>query len=196
MKTKLNFNMWIPTRILFGADELKNLHRQEMPGKKALLAISNGKSTRANGYLAATEEQLRLAGIESVVFDRIEANPLKSTVMAGAAAAREHGCDMIVALGGGSVMDAAKAIAAMSTNDGDLWDYVSGGSGKGLPLAHEPLPVIAITTTAGTGSEVDQWGVVTNPDTNEKIGFGCAETFPVLSVVDPEMMLTTKTLPS
>lgn len=91
MKTKLNFNMWIPTRILFGADELKNLHRQEMPGKKALLAISNGKSTRANGYLAATEEQLRLAGIESVVFDRIEANPLKSTVMAGAAAAREHG---------------------------------------------------------------------------------------------------------
>ena len=62
-----------------------------MPGKKALLAISNGKSTRANGYLAATEEQLRLAGIESVVFDRIEANPLKSTVMAGAAAAREHG---------------------------------------------------------------------------------------------------------
>ena len=101
MKTKLNFNMWIPTRILFGADELKNLHRQQMPGKKALLAISNGKSTRANGYLAATEEQLRLAGIESVVFDRIEANPLKSTVMAGAAAAREHGCDMIVALGGG-----------------------------------------------------------------------------------------------
>ena len=60
MKTKLNFNMWIPTRILFGADELKNLHRQQMPGKKALLAISNGKSTRANGYLAATEEQLRL----------------------------------------------------------------------------------------------------------------------------------------
>ena len=60
MKTKLNFNMWIPTRILFGADELKNLHRQEMPGKKALLAISNGKSTRENGYLAATEEQLRL----------------------------------------------------------------------------------------------------------------------------------------
>jgi len=50
MKTKLNFNMWIPTRILFGADELKNLHRQQMPGKKALLAISNGKSTRANGY--------------------------------------------------------------------------------------------------------------------------------------------------
>ena len=144
MKTKLNFNMWIPTRILFGADELKNLHRQEMPGKKALLAISNGKSTRANGYLAATEEQLRLAGVESVVFDRIEANPLKSTVMAGAAAAREHGCDMIVALGGGSVMDAAKAIALMASNDGDLWDYVFGGTGKEQQAEHAPLPVLSL----------------------------------------------------
>lgn len=188
MKTKLNFNMWIPTRILFGADELKNLHRQQMPGKKALLAISNGKSTRANGYLAATEEQLRLAGIESVVFDRIEANPLKSTVMAGAAAAREHGCDMIVALGGGSVMDAAKAIALMASNDGDLWDYVFGGTGKEQQAGHAPLPLIAITTTAGTGSEVDPWGVVTNEQTHEKIGVEAG--FPVLAVVDPKLMLT------
>ena len=136
--------------------------------EKALLAISNGKSTRANGYLGATEEQLRLAGIESVVFDRIEANPLKSTVMAGAAAAREHGCDMIVALGGGSVMDAAKAIALMASNDGDLWDYVFGGTGKEQQAEHAPLPVIAITTTAGTGSEVDPWGVVTNEQTHER----------------------------
>ena len=188
MKTKLNFNMWIPTRILFGADELKNLHRQQMPGKKALLAISNGKSTRANGYLAATEEQLRLAGIESVVFDRIEANPLKSTVMAGAAAAREHGCDMIVALGGGSVMDAAKAIALMASNDGALWDYVFGGTGKEQQAEHAPLPVIAITTTAGTGSEVDPWGVVTNEQSHEKIGVEAG--FPVLAVVDPKLMLT------
>ena len=180
--------MWIPTRILFGADELKNLHRQQMPGKKALLAISNGKSTRANGYLAATEEQLRLAGIESVVFDRIEANPLKSTVMAGAAAAREHGCDMIVALGGGSVMDAAKAIALMASNDGDLWDYVFGGTGKEQQAGHAPLPLIAITTTAGTGSEVDPWGVVTNEQTHEKIGVEAG--FPVLAVVDPKLMLT------
>lgn len=188
MKTKLNFNMWIPTRILFGADELKNLHSQQMPGKKALLAISNGKSTRANGYLAATEEQLRLAGVESVVFDRIEANPLKSTVMAGAAAAREHGCDMIVALGGGSVMDAAKAIALMASNDGDLWDYVFGGTGKEQQAEHAPLPVVAVTTTAGTGSEVDPWGVVTNEQTHEKIGVEAA--FPVLAVVDPKLMLT------
>ena len=188
MKTKMNFDMWIPTRILFGAGELQNLHRQAMPGSKALLVISNGTSTRANGYLAATEEQLRMAGIETVVFDRIEANPLKSTVMAGAAAARGNGCDLVVELGGGSVMDADKAIAMMAVNDGDLWDYVSGGTGKGMKPAHEPLPLVAISTTAGTGSEADAWGVVTNSETHEKIGVKGA--FPVLSVVDPRLMLT------
>ncbi len=188
MKTKMNFNMWIPTRILFGADELQNLHRQALPGSKALLVISNGKSTRTNGYLATTEEQLRMAGVESVVFDRIEANPLKSTVMAGAASARGNGCDMVVALGGGSVMDAAKAIALMATNGGDLWDYVSGGTGKGMKPAHEPLPLVAISTTAGTGSEADAWGVITNAETHEKIGVEGA--FPVLSIVDPRLMLT------
>lgn len=188
MKTKMNFGMSIPTRILFGAGELQNLHSLPMPGHKALLVISNGKSTRANGYLATTEEQLRLAGVDTVLFDRIEPNPLKSTVMAGAAAARENGCDMVVALGGGSVMDAAKAIALMAVNDGDLWDYVFGGTGKGLSPACEPLPLVAITTTAGTGSEVDPWGVVTNAGTHEKIGVEGA--FPVLAIVDPALMLT------
>lgn len=108
--------------------------------------------------------------------------------MAGAAAAREHGCDMIVALGGGSVMDAAKAIALMASNDGDLWDYVFGGTGKEQQAGHAPLPLIAITTTAGTGSEVDPWGVVTNEQTHEKIGVEAG--FPVLAVVDPKLMLT------
>ena len=98
----MSFNMYVPTRILFGAGELNNLHTQKMPGKKAMIVISSGKSARANGYLARTEEQLKLAGIESRVFDKVEANPLKSTVMAGGAFAKENGCDFIVALGGGS----------------------------------------------------------------------------------------------
>jgi alcohol dehydrogenase len=161
--------MYVPTRVLFGAGELNNLHAQKMPGKKAMVVISNGKSTRVNGYLARTEEQLKLAGVESVVFDKVEPNPLKSTVMAGGAFAKENRCDFIVALGGGSVMDAAKAIATMATNDGDCWDYMGGGTGKGMPIAKKPLPVIAITTTAGTGSEVDQWGVITNQETHEKM---------------------------
>ena len=102
MKTNLNYDMFVPTRTLFGAGTLNELHAQPMPGRKALLVISNGRSTRANSYLSRTEEQLRMAGVETVLFDRVEANPLKSTVMAGGAMARENGCDMIVALGGGS----------------------------------------------------------------------------------------------
>lgn len=191
----MSFQMYVPTRIIFGAGELAHLHEQltgdkaGFVGKKALIIISNGKSTRENGSLSKTEEQLKMAGIESVVFDKIMANPLKSTVMEGAAAARENQCDFIVALGGGSVMDASKAIAAMATNDGDLWEYIVGGSGKGKALVNEPLPIIAITTTAGTGSEVDQYGVISNDETNEKIGFGGYDSlFPKVAVVDPELM--------
>lgn len=117
------------------------------------------------------------------------ANPLKSTIDEGAKAAKDNGCDFIVALGGGSVMDASKAIATMATNDGDLWDYVFGGTGKGQLLKAAPLPIIAITTTAGTGSEVDQFGVITNDVTNEKIGYGGDDRlFPVIAIVDPELM--------
>jgi alcohol dehydrogenase len=76
----------------------------------------------------------------------------------------------------------------MAANEGDYWDYISGGSGKGLPVRHDPLPVVAITTTAGTGTEADPWAVITNG--NEKIGFGYDKTFPVLSIVDSELMDT------
>ncbi|CAK7018809.1 MAG: 1,3-propanediol dehydrogenase [Desulfovibrio sp.] len=187
----MKYQMYIPTRTLFGAGELNNLNIQEMPGRKAMVVISNGKSVRENGALARTEEQLHLAGVETAVFGKVEANPLKSTVMEGAAFARENGCDFVVALGGGSVMDAAKIMAMMATNPGDLWDYVAGGTGKNKPLENRPLPVVCITTTAGTGSEVDAWGVVTNPETQEKIGCGGMDSlFPVLAVVDPELMTT------
>lgn len=186
----MSYNMYVPTRTLFGAGQLHNLHEQKMPGKKAMLIISNGKSARANGYLARTEEQLKSAGIETVVFDKVEANPLRSTVMEGGVFAKENNCDFIVALGGGSCMDAAKGIAVMATNDGDYWDYVFGGTGKEKPMEHKPLPVIAITTTAGTGSETDPWAVVTHEKNHEKIGYGDDALFPVLAIVDPELMLT------
>ncbi len=187
----MGFDFYVPTKVLFGAGQLNNLNIQQMPGQKAMVVISNGKSTKNNGSLARLEEQLKLAGKEYAVFDRIQANPLKSTVMEGGQFARDNGCDFIVALGGGSVMDASKAIAMVATNEGDLWNYVDGGSGKGMKLANKPLPIVAITTTAGTGSEVDQWGVVTHDENNEKIGVGgLDELFPVLSIVDPELMVT------
>lgn len=183
------FNMYVPTRFVFGKGRLSELHQQKMPGKKAMIAISSGKSVRENGALSRTQEQLRLAGVETAVFDQIGSNPTKTVVMEGARFARANGCDFIVALGGGSVMDASKAIAMMAVNDGNLWDYVGGKTGKGLPLRNDPLPIVCITTTAGTGSEADQWGVVTNEETNEKIGVGGYDSsFPVLSIIDPELM--------
>lgn len=190
MNTRMNFSFYNPTRILFGVGELNNLHKQTMPGKKALLLISNGKSTKVNGSLNRTIEQLEKAGIEYAIFDKIMENPYRSVVMEGAAFAKENTCDFILALGGGAVLDASVAIAAMATNPGDLWDYVFGGTGKAMPLKNPGLPIVTIATTSGTGSEINCWGVISNPDTNEKIGFGAPELTPVLAIVDPELMRT------
>lgn len=98
--------------------------------EKALLLTSNGKSTKENGYLDRTIEQLEKAGAAYVLFDKIMENPLKEIVMEGAQFARKNHCDFIVALGGGAVLDASVAISAMATHDGDLWDYVVGGTAK------------------------------------------------------------------
>lgn len=190
MNTRMNFSFYNPTRILFGVGELNNLHKQTMPGKKALLLISNGKSTKVNGSLDRTIEQLEKAGIEYAIFDKIMENPYKSVIMEGAAFAKENACDFILALGGGAVLDTSVAIAAMATNPGDLWDYVFGGTGKAMPLKNPGLPIVTIATTSGTGSEINSWGVISNPDTNEKIGFGAPELTPVLAIVDPELMRT------
>lgn len=185
---KFNFNN--PTNIIFGSGTLNELRKQKMPGKKAMVLISNGKSTKENGYLDRTLEQLKAANVEAAVWAGIMENPLKEAVMEGAAFAKENGCDFIVALGGGAVLDSAVAISAMATNEGDLWDYVQGGTGKGKPLANPGLPIVTITTTAGTGSEINCWGVISNLETNEKIGFGDPCLVPVLAIVDPELMKT------
>lgn len=190
METNMNYNQYIPTHILFGAGQLNNLHTQTMPGKKALIIISNGKSTRANGYLTRTEEQLHQVGVETKIFDGVAPNPTVANSEAGAEAARDFGADFLVALGGGSVMDCSKAIALLATNNGELWDYVSIGTGKGQTIANKPLPIIAITTTAGTGSETDGCGVITKEDTNEKAFIMHPALFPFLAVVDAELMLS------
>lgn len=187
----MNYQFYVPTRTLFGVGMLNELHNRTMSGKKAMVVISNGKSMKTTGILERVLKELLAAGVETAVFDKVQANPLRSTVMEGAAFARENSCDFVVALGGGSVMDASKAMAAMVTNDGDIWDYMFGGTGGGKVLINKALPVICITTTAGTGSEADQWGVITNDETNEKIGFGGYDClFPVLSVVDPKLMVS------
>ena len=182
------FDYYMPARILFGKGKLKELNKARLPGKKALIVISAGNSMKRLGILQRLQEQLDMAGVGHVLFDKILPNPIKQHVMEGAALAKEAGCDFVIGLGGGSSMDSAKSIAVMATNPGDYWDYISGGTGKGLEVKFDPLPMVAITTTAGTGTEADPWTVITSGD--EKIGFGYDKTFPCLSVVDPELMMS------
>lgn len=190
----MRYNFYQPTKVLFGEGRLNELGEAVKGlslGGKAVIVISNGKSVRTNGALRRTQEQLAEAAVQTVVFEKVQSNPLASTIMEGAAFVKDQQADFVVALGGGSVMDAAKIIAIMATNPGDVWDYAYGGHGGCKPYTHTPLPVVAITTTAGTGSEVDAWGVVNNEQYDEKIGIGGADaSHPVLAIVDPELMVT------
>jgi len=184
------FTFFMPANIIFGSGALDELGRLPLPGRKALIVISAGASMRKLGFLKRVEDLLHKNSAESVVYDKIQPNPTRSSIMEAAALARTKGCDFVVGLGGGSSIDAAKAIAVMAKNPGDYWDYISGGSGGGKPATGGALAIVAITTTAGTGTEADPWTVVTKEETNEKIGFGNKDTFPVLSIVDPDLMLS------
>ena len=185
----MSFSFHVPTKILFGPGALQKLHGEKLPGKKALVVISNGKSVRANGALAALEAELDAAGVAHVLFDKIQANPLEPTVQEGVEFGRAAGADFVVGLGGGSVMDAAKAIAAMIPQQGGrVWDYMATGTSEHRPFNAPPLPFIAVTTSAGTGSEVDGGAVITSPVTHEKGAF--FTECPLLAVVDPVLMLT------
>lgn len=187
----MQFTLFSPTKLLFGAGKLAALGEETLPGRKALLLLSSGKSARMSGALDIVAAQMEKAGVTSVPCAIIHENPTKDLVMEAAAAARENGCDFILAVGGGAVLDSAVAVAAMATNPGDLWDYVVGGTGKAQPLSCDPLPIVTVTLTAGTGSELNNWGVISKLDTHEKIGFGGdPRLIPKIAVVDPELMRT------
>lgn len=182
-----NFSYYMPTRIFFGAGSVKKLSRAPLPAGRGLL-ITGGSSTTKLGYVDKVCAALAEAGHEMTVYRDVQPNPTIENVRECAAIAHEQECTFVVGLGGGSSIDTAKAAAVMATNDGDWWDYVYGGSGKGQKIKDQPLPIVAITTTAGTGTEADPWTVVTNGE--EKIGGGNDKTFPTLSIVDPDFMMT------
>lgn len=191
MTNMMNFVFNNPTKLLFGVGKLGELHNEELPGKKALLLLSAGQSVHKNGSYDKTVEELKLAGVEYVEFAKIMENPLMEVVEEGGAFAKENGCDFIVALGGGAVLDSSVAVATMATNPGRLWDYVFGGTGKGQPIPNKPLPIVTIATSSGTGSEMNEWGVICNEQEHEKIGFGDSKLLkPVIAVVDPTYMTT------
>lgn len=184
-----NFDFYMPTKVLFGAGRLSDLHAQQLPGKKALIAIG-GQSVKKYGYLKKLEKELDIAGVKHVLFEGIRPNPTRQNVMDGAKTVRENQCDFVVALGGGSVMDCTKCIALMAANEGDIWDYsMSGTGGKKIPKK-PAIPIICITTSAGTASEVDLASVISDDEANEKTGIFFPSMFPTISVVDSNLMLS------
>ena len=185
-----SFQFYLPTKIIFGAGTLNKIAEYSLPGKKALIVTTQGGSARRNGALDNLTSGLDAAGICYSVFDGIHANPDTESILKGAACARRDDCDFIIGLGGGSAVDAAKAIAVLTKNGGDFWDYIQRGSGGRRYPKYGALPIVAIPTTAGTGTEADPWLVVSNLSSGEKIGCGWDFTYPVLSIVDPALMLT------
>lgn len=181
------FNFYSDSRVIFGAGRVNELAEMQLPGRKALLVTTSGKSVVKYGYLDKIEKILEKAGVEYVLYNKIIPNPTVRIVDEGARIAKENRCDFIVALGGGSPIDASKMIAVMCKNPGSIWDYIGGGTAKGQPVKNGALPLVAINTTAGTGSEIDPWAVTTNEETNEKIGWGMEDCFAKIVVEDPEL---------
>lgn len=185
-----NFQFFMPTKVLFGAGQLKNLHNEVLPGRKALIATSNGSSTKKYGYLSAVERELDLAGIDHVLFDEIRPNPTAQNAMDGAKKAKENNCDFVVALGGGSVMDCSKMIIMMMTNTGTLWDYSFSKAGGKKSFENNGAPLVCVSTSAGTASEVDCGGVISNDAVQEKTALFHPSMFPTISVVDSDLTMS------
>lgn len=190
MTVQTSFTAFSPTKLVFGPGKLEALAEEALPGKKALLLTSNGSAMERTGILARVRALLEERNIPFFHLGVVEPNPLAATVQKVAATMHEQGCDFLIALGGGSVMDCAKAAGIVFANGGHIWDYVQQGQGGKKPIVHTPAPLVAITTTAGTGSEVDAGGVITNPETLEKVGVGHPGCMPKLAIVDPELMLS------
>lgn len=180
---------YTPTRVLLGVGVLEKLSEIPLPGKKALICITEDGLMERLGILDRVLELLKKNGTEAVVFDRITPNPTKAGVESAASLAKEEHCDFLIGLGGGSSVDTAKAAAILLENEGDLWDYAYTGSGKKKPI-EKAAPVVAISTTAGTGTETDPYCVITKTDTNEKLDFAADAIFPRIAVIDPELMVT------
>ena len=180
------FEFATATRIIFGADasgEIGSLAAQM--GSRALI-VTGRAAARAEPLL----EMLAAEEIGTVPF-AVAGEPTTEVARLGRERATEAGCDLVVGIGGGSVLDAGKAIAALVTNGGDLLDYLE-VIGKGKPLENPPLPYIAIPTTAGTGAEVTRNAVLASPEHRVKVSLRSPLMLPRLALVDPEL---TQSLP-
>ena len=181
----IEFNYYLPVNIVFGSGKVNKAGELAKPyGKKALI-VTGKSSAKKSGLYDKVNDSLKQAGLETELFDKVSQNPLTTTAGEGAAYAKEKGCDVVVAIGGGSIMDCAKAIAFLAVNDGDVSDYIFGKKS-----GDKALPLILIPTTCGTGSEGNGFAVLTNPDNGDKKSFRCNAIVAKVSIVDPECMMT------
>lgn len=179
------FQYYLPVNLIFGRGQVARAGELAAAyGKKALI-VTGQNSTKKSGLLDRVTGYLRAAGLETLVFDKVRQNPLTTTAEEGAAIAKEEGCDVVIGLGGGSILDCAKGIAFLSVNDGDINDYIfNRASGEAA------LPLILVPTTCGTGSEGNGFAVLTNPDTGDKKSLRGNAIIAKASIIDSELMET------
>ncbi|MCX7828893.1 MAG: iron-containing alcohol dehydrogenase [Thermanaerothrix sp.] len=185
----MKFSFYNPTRIIFGAGCVSKLGEAAAPyGRLALLVTGRGSVKRSGAFQKAAEA-LRSAGVSFVEMEGVEPNPRISTVRRGAEIIRRAGCDLVVALGGGSVMDAAKVMAAAALYEGDPWDMMYVGARKPR-LPERALPIITVPTLAATGSEMNEGAVISSDELKVKTFVEAECLFPKAAVVDPELTIS------
>ena len=179
-----SFEFATANRIIFGAGKLNGLGDQ-LKGRAKRLLLVTGRSSDA---IPRVREILSAQGIPFDEF-ALHGEPTVDAASEGVRLALEHGCDMVIGLGGGSVLDAGKAIAALATNPGDIFDYLE-VVGKGQALINVPLTYIAIPTTAGTGTEVTRNAVLDVPEHGVKVSLRSPLMLPSIALIDPELTYT------
>ncbi|WP_026694654.1 iron-containing alcohol dehydrogenase [Peribacillus kribbensis] len=181
----LNFTFKNPVKLIFGKDQLDQL-KNEVPayGKKVLLVYGGG-SIKKSGLYDKVMTILKDINVEVHELSGVEPNPRITTVRKGVDICKTEGIDFILAVGGGSVIDCTKAIAAGAKYDGDAWDIVIKKA-----EVKAALPFGTVLTLAATGSEMNSGSVITNWETQEKYGWGSPLTFPQFSILDPENTFT------
>jgi alcohol dehydrogenase class IV len=176
---------YMPVNIQFGTNKINEAGALVARlGKKALL-VTGKRAMKKSGATDRLISSLQDSSVKVTVFDDIFPNPTDVLVDMGAGIARKNGCDVIVGLGGGSAMDAAKGIAVVAALGGSLWGYI--GENK---VTGDTIPMVAIPTTAGTGSETTPYAVFTNPKIHRKDAVVSQYIFPRMSIVDPAVMKT------
>ncbi len=185
----MNFEFQNPTKIIFGEGTLSKLGETVSEyGTKALI-VTGGGSVKRTGVFDKAVESLKNAGISFTECTDVEPNPRITSVARGAKIAREKGCDVIIALGGGSTMDAAKVMGAAALYDGNPWDMILHGQEE-VYVPTETLPVITVPTLAATGSEANCGAVITNDETKVKSFIQIPLLYPKVAVVDPELTVS------